>query len=224
MDSSNLPKIIPFSNLLLNIHDDEFDDYEIESPPSPIKNITTDVVFREYIKEGEYFKALDNYYDILNIEEENDYNYLCNHMKRNVEEINSKNLVIEDSFILCPSKKSENKIYYNKEKKSYYILHRKFEETTGLFYNEKEYIDLYIIKDISLDENTLQISKQELILKMSLQNIEFDEKFIKDLYLDTYYYLTQDEHFVQQSIKMKKKYIFATFSHQLPNPQQISIF
>ena len=218
MDSSNLPKIIPFSNLLLNIHDDEFDDYEIESPPSPIKNITTDVIFREYIKEGEYFKALDNFYDILNNEEEYDYNYICNHSG-----IKSENLT-EDSFILCPSKKSENKIYYNKEKKSYYILHRKFEETTGLFYNEKEYIDLYIIKDISLDENTLQISKQELILKMSLQNIEFDEKFIKDLYLDTYYYLTQDEHFVQQSIKMKKKYIFATFSHQLPNPQQISIF
>ena len=44
-----------------------------------------------------------------------------------------------------------------------YRQKRKFEETTGLFYNEKEYIDLYIIKDISLDENTLQISKQELI-------------------------------------------------------------
>ena len=43
-------------------------------------------------------------------------------------------------------------VYYNKEKKSYYLLHRKFEETTGLYYNEKEYIDLYIIKDISLDE------------------------------------------------------------------------
>jgi hypothetical protein len=113
------------------------------------------------------------------------------------------------------------KIYFCPKVGSYYEMKRNGE------YDVKEYLDLYVIHDIVLDEATEKISKQELILKMSLNQVEFEDKFIRDLYLDTYHFVYQakeeDSLFMKEHLRMEKRYIFAVQSTQFPNPQQISI-
>lgn len=114
-----------------------------------------------------------------------------------------------------------NKIYFCPKVESYYEVKRKGE------YDVKVYLDLYVIHDIVLDEATEKISKQELILKMSLNKVEFEDKFIRDLYLDTYHFVYQpkeeDSLFMKEHLRMEKRYIFAVQSTHIPNPHQISI-
>ncbi len=169
-------------------------DEEIDdSTPSPVKKIESNTLFREYskTKEGRFFEATDKYYVL----DEENHNVL---------------MEVDDE---------RNKIYFCQKEQSYYIKHRKTEK--NVTYDEKEYIDLYLIKDICLDEQTIKISKQELLLKFSLNNIEIDEKLLKDLYLDTYHFIkNQDDCFIQKHLRLNKKYIFATYSQHLPTPHQ----
>lgn len=115
----------------------------------------------------------------------------------------------------------KSKIYFCPKVGSYYEIKRNGE------YDIKEYLDLYVIHDIVLDEGTEKISKQELILKMSLNQIEFEDKFIQDLYLDTYHFVYQpkeeDSFFMKEHLRMEKRYIFAVQSTQFSNSHQISI-
>ena len=117
--------------------------------------------------------------------------------------------------------KKDGKISFCPNVGAYYEMKRNGE------YDEKEYLDLYVIQDIVLDETTEKISKQELILKMSLNQVEFEDKFIQDLYLDTYHFVYQpkeeDSLFTKEHLRMKKKYIFAVESHHVPNPHHLSI-
>ncbi len=178
------------SELLMNLQDEEIED----STPSPVKKIDSNTVFREYYKTGEggnFFEATDKYYVL----DEENHNVL---------------MEVDDE---------RNKIYFCQKEQSYYLIHRKMNQ--NVVYDEREYIDLYIIKDIFLNEQTTKISKQELLLKFSLNNIEIDEKLLKDLYLNTYHFIkNQDNCFIQKHLRLNKRYIFATYSQQLPTPHQ----
>lgn len=114
-----------------------------------------------------------------------------------------------------------SKIYFCPKVGTYYEVKRNGE------YDVKEYLDLYVIHDIVLDENTEKISKQELILKMSMQQVDFEDKFIQDLYLDTYHFVYQpkeeDSLFMKEHLRMQKRYIFAVESTHVPNSHQISM-
>ncbi len=115
----------------------------------------------------------------------------------------------------------KNKIYFCPKEGAYYEIKRNGD------YDIKEYIDLYVIQDIILDETTEKISKQELILKMSMNQVEIEDKFIQDLYIDTHHFIfhskEEDSIFTKEHLRMKKMYIFAVESHHVPNPQQISM-
>jgi hypothetical protein len=62
---------------------------------------------------------------------------------------------------------------------------------------------------------------------MSMQQVEFEDKFIQDLYLDTYHFVYQskeeDSLFMKEHLRMEKRYIFAVQSTHFANPHQISI-
>lgn len=175
---------------LFDLQDIEDDTIAEISTPSPVKNVSLHIQFREYKRNGSIFTAKDTYYQLKE--------------EKVFEEIGNK-----------------NKIYFCPKVGAYYEMKRNGE------YDEKEYLDLYIIQDIVLDENTQKISKQELIIRMSMNQIEFEDRFIQDLYLDKYHFVYQpkeeDSLFTKEHLRMKKKYIFAVISHHIPNSQQISI-
>ena len=181
-----------FSNSsLFDLQDIEDDTIAEISTPSPIKDISLDIQFREYEREGSLFKAKDVYYRLGE--------------DRVFEKIGKNN----HKMIFCP------------KVGAYYEMKRNGE------YDEKEYLDLYVIQHIVLDENTDKISKQELMIRMSMDQIEFEDRFVQDLYLDTYHFIYQpkeeDSLFTKDHLRMKKKYIFAVVSHHLPSSQQISL-
>ncbi len=177
---------------LLHLHDTECDDYESDAPLSPQKNIQSDILLREFVREGDNFKAVDTYY--------------------RTEE--------KDSFV--DINQSSIKLQYSTENNCYFISYPIFDDNNYLQYECKEYIDLYIIHDLILDIHDVQITKQQLLFKMSMKDIEMDEKLIKDLYLDTYYTIKDKE--IQEEKKMNKKYIFAIRHPQLSAPQNSTTF
>lgn len=180
-------------SFLLHLQDTECDNYELDAPLSPQKNIHSDILLREFVREGDNFKAVDTYY--------------------RTEE--------KDSFV--DINHSSHKLQYSTEKSCYYISYPLFDEYNDIQYECKEYIDLYIINDLVLDIHDVQITKQQLLLKMSMNDIELDEKFVKDLYLDTYYTI-QEKDYDEEKKKMNKKYIFAINHPQLSSPQNSTIF
>ncbi len=177
---------------LLHLHDTECDDYESDAPLSPQKNIQSDILLREFVREGDNFKAVDTYY--------------------RTEE--------KDSFV--DINHSSIKLQYSTENNCYFISYPIFDDNNYLQYECKEYIDLYIIHDLILDIHDVQITKQQLLFKMSMKDIEMDEKLIKDLYLDTYYTIKDKK--IQEEKKMNKKYIFAIRHPQLSAPQNSTTF
>ncbi len=177
---------------LLHLEDTECDDYESDAPLSPQKNIQSDILLREFVREGDNFKAVDTYY--------------------RTEE--------KDSFV--DINHSSIKLQYSTENNCYFISYPIFDDNNYLQYECKEYIDLYIIHDLILDIHDVQITKQQLLFKMSMKDIEMDEKLIKDLYLDTYYTIKDKK--IQEEKKMNKKYIFAIRHPQLSAPQNSTTF
>jgi hypothetical protein len=195
---------------LLHLEDTECDDYESDAPLSPQKNIQSDILLREFVREGDKFKAVDNYYRT----EEKDSFVDINHSAF----VGSSRELPESNML---SSKKDNlssiKLQYSTENNCYFISYPIFDDNNYLQYECKEYIDLYIIHDLILDIHDVQITKQQLLFKMSMKDIEMDEKLIKDLYLDTYYTIKDKE--IQEEKKMKKKYIFAIRQPQLSAPQ-----
>ncbi len=105
-------------------------------------------------------------------------------------------------------KNDEMKIYFCPIQKVYYSLNEE---------EEREYIDLYVIQKINFTQQDFKLTRQEIMMKMSLHDVEMDEKFIKDLYFDiSYQYSIQQT----ENKKMQKRYLFSYHSQSIASPQQ----
>lgn len=107
-------------------------------------------------------------------------------------------------------KNDEMKIYFCPIQKVYYSLNEE---------EEREYIDLYVIQKINFTQQDFKLTRQEIMMKMSLHDVEIDEKFIKDLYFDISYKFQQTE-----NKKMQKRYLFSYHSQSIASPQQCSYY
>ncbi len=170
----------------LNDNNIEYEDYDEDSPISPIKTVEKEKVLREFKREGDSFIAIDHFYHMNNdlslgdIQNENDLLKFC----------------------------EEKRLYY----KDISVISDNIEST------EKEYYDIFIFNDLQFDFHDVKFSKQELILKLSLLDIELDNKLIKDLYCDTYYKFKPYEHINDIHLNINKKYLFLINYNQLFSP------
>ncbi len=83
---------------------------------------------------------------------------------------------------------------------------------------DKEYYDIFIINDIQFDFHDVKFSKQELIIKLCLLNVELDNKLIQDLYCDTYYHFKPHEKLPDLIQNINKKYLFLVNYNELSSP------
>jgi hypothetical protein len=180
----------------------DYEDYEIDSPPSPvIQNKQEEkFVYREYERdENDTFHATSHFYMLKDGAFESSIDFYQNDDFHQKEEI-----------IYCP------------EKDSYYIsYHSIYNENVGesLEVKENEFIDLYPILDCSFSLNHHILSKHDILQQYIVENKEIYPKLLKDLYENTYYAIynpklsTQHENMKQ---KMKKKYIFKINISEFP--------
>jgi hypothetical protein len=119
----------------------------------------------------------------------------------------------QNEFIdLYSHQHDEMKIYYCPIQKIYYCLNEE---------EEREYIDLYVIQKIHFTQQDFKLTRQEIIMKMSMNDIEIDEKLIKDFYFDISYQLSNQQN---ENKKMQKRYLFAYQTQSIASPQQCSIY
>ncbi len=113
----------------------------------------------------------------------------------------------------------DDTLHYSDESNSYFYIESCFD--SNFEFENKKFVDVYIFKDMFLDTNEYKISKQELIIRLSLNNIELEPKFIKDLYLDIYYKIHIKDSPLNYNQSMSKKYLFPVNMHILSTPQQL---
>lgn len=201
----NTFKIQSFDELLNQIenetNNENFDDYEEDASPSPVKDVDDHLIFREFIRKGDNFEAYEKFY------------------KMNME-----------TFDLVNINDCEDKIFFSKENNSFFYKESCFIQNSDsknqefdLQYENKKFLDIYIFKDMFLDSNELKISKQDLIIRLSLNNIELEPKFIKDLYLDIYHKIHIKDSPLLNQQTMNKKYLFPVNIYEVSSPDQISL-
>lgn len=125
-----------------------------------------------------------------------------------------------DSLSLINLNDCDDTMYYSKENNSYFSIESCVD--SNIEFENKKYMDIYIFKDMFLDVDELKISKQDLIIRLSLNNIELDPKFIKDLYLDIYHKIHIKDSPFKYNQTMNKRYLFPVNVHHsgLPTIQK----
>ncbi len=200
----NTKKTQSFDELLNKINEQSFnknfDNYDEDESPSPVKDMNDHILLREYEKKGDNFEAKDNYY------------------KMDME-----------TFDLVNINDSEDTIFYLQDNNSYFYkesciisnLEQSEEINHMIELENKKFLDIYIFKNMFLDADEYKISKQDLIIRLALNNIELETKFIKDLYLDIYYQIHIKDSILEEKQYMSKKYFFPINMHILATPQQL---
>lgn len=169
----------------------DYEDYESDSPPSPvIKNKEEErFVYREYERDGnDHFHATPRFYMLKDGAFESSIDFYQN------DDFHQK-----EQIIYCP------------EKDSYYISYHSIYNENDIEVKEKEFIDLYPILDCSFSLNHHILSKHDILQQYIVENKEIYPKLLKDLYENTYYAIYNPKLSIQNENmkqKMKKKYIF----------------
>jgi hypothetical protein len=169
----------------------DYEDYEIDSPPSPIiKNKEEEkYVYREFERdENDIFHATSRF-------------YFLHHGAFESSHISHQN---EDFY-------QKEKITYCLEKDSYYISYHSIYYDNDIEIKEKEFIDLYPIVDCSFSIEHHMLSKHDILHQFVIENKEIYPKLLKDLYKNTYYSIYNPQMKIDNEESkqyMRKKYIF----------------
>ncbi len=128
---------------------------------------------------------------------------------------------MDNDLNLINTNDCSEELIFSVENNSYYKINIKLD--SNLSFENKQFVDVYLFKDMFLESNEHKFSKQELILRLSLNNIELDPKFIKDLYTDIYHKIFIKNNNISYKQTMTKKYLFAITNREIQSPQQLII-